>query len=444
MGAQTNGPADFGQVKFTCPCGKRILAPRPGVSVRCPKCGKVLTAPGGQSERKVVPTTRGSRPGTILPGREADRAGKMVAVWGGVAVTVVVLVLVCMVAMDIKKREREEHHQQEQEAIEEQHRQEQDAIAETIAKLKAEGDGFVKAGEFARAKATYEQALDTVKHLDSKDHGLKPRILAALKSDDVRFGADTRYTKFEGRWLTKVEAKAIVAEWKALMSCVGELTALLRRYIEERQGSSGPYAELLAQTITLCRQRNYAEARKGGEEVLRAAEGKAARHARFKQAWQECKADYAKALAAVQGRAQAHQGFTEGQRKSVASLDEMVKEIDQGERQDKVRRDELEKLLASDDVKYGLDPNYELSDGKWVRKSREYRLRLAIEKVASRRIRITVTTNFPDGTNLHLTATRTYYEKGNAAAYGGDFFARNTSAECNSYCGMGGSWPVRT
>ena len=32
-------------VKFMCACGKHILAPRHGVKVKCPKCGKVQTAP---------------------------------------------------------------------------------------------------------------------------------------------------------------------------------------------------------------------------------------------------------------------------------------------------------------------------------------------------------------------------------------------------------------
>ena len=47
MGTQSNGSANPEQdgVKFTCPCGKRIRVPQPGMTVKCPKCGSKLAAP---------------------------------------------------------------------------------------------------------------------------------------------------------------------------------------------------------------------------------------------------------------------------------------------------------------------------------------------------------------------------------------------------------------
>jgi len=54
--------------------------------------------------------------------------------------------------------------------------------------------------------------------------------------------------------------------------------------------------------------------------------------------------------------------------------------------------------------------------------SKDYHLDLQVEKVGPQSIKVIVTTNFPDNTNLCVSATRIYFEKGSSERYGGDLF----------------------
>jgi uncharacterized membrane-anchored protein YhcB (DUF1043 family) len=50
---------------------------------------------------------------------------------------------------------------------------------------------------------------------------------------------------------------------------------------------------------------------------------------------------------------------------------------------------------------------------------KEYQLNLSVRKTESREIKISIDTDFPNGTNLHVWVRRTYYEKGNPEKYSG-------------------------
>jgi len=60
---------------------------------------------------------------------------------------------------------------------------------------------------------------------------------------------------------------------------------------------------------------------------------------------------------------------------------------------------------------------------------RDYYINLNVAKIESRKIKIDISTNFPDGTNLLVDVSRVYYEKGKREKYSGDIFSKDRSVE---------------
>jgi hypothetical protein len=57
----------------------------------------------------------------------------------------------------------------------------------------------------------------------------------------------------------------------------------------------------------------------------------------------------------------------------------------------------------------------------------EYFINLEIIKIAARKIKVRVKTDFPDNTNLYINVSREYYEQGESEAYSGDIFMEDFS-----------------
>jgi len=62
-------------------------------------------------------------------------------------------------------------------------------------------------------------------------------------------------------------------------------------------------------------------------------------------------------------------------------------------------------------------------------KQKEYFVDLDITKLGDRKVKINIKTNFPEGTNMLVDATRIYYEKGKEEKYSGDIFSRDISVK---------------
>ena len=101
-----------GQVKFTCPCGKRIITPGPGMKILCPRCGKALRSPGEAKPSEQRPARRASR-------RKTDIMALAVGVLGVAAVAAVVAALAFRVKDDIGQRREAEEHKRNQDAVSE-------------------------------------------------------------------------------------------------------------------------------------------------------------------------------------------------------------------------------------------------------------------------------------------------------------------------------------
>lgn len=61
--------------------------------------------------------------------------------------------------------------------------------------------------------------------------------------------------------------------------------------------------------------------------------------------------------------------------------------------------------------------------------AREYFIDLDIVKLDSRKIKIDIATNFPDGTNLFVDVSRTYQEKGKSETYSGEMFNKDIAVK---------------
>jgi len=61
--------------------------------------------------------------------------------------------------------------------------------------------------------------------------------------------------------------------------------------------------------------------------------------------------------------------------------------------------------------------------------AREYFINLDIVKLDSRKIKIDITTNFPDGTNFFVDVSRTYQEKGKSETYSGEMFNKDIAVK---------------
>lgn len=95
-------------VKFACTCGKRILAPRPGARLKCPKCGVVQVAPGG-------PPATGQP--MARPRRRFDWTSITIGILGVGAIGGVVYFLGAKIRDDMRRRKAEEILVAQREAV---------------------------------------------------------------------------------------------------------------------------------------------------------------------------------------------------------------------------------------------------------------------------------------------------------------------------------------
>lgn len=176
-----------GQVKFACPCGKRILTPGPGLKILCPKCGKALRSPG---EPKGSP-----RPVPRKPRRKFDIMGIVVGVLGVVAVAAVAVALGLRLKDDVGRRKQEQEHQRSQELVSvfahellstpQPSASAVEAYHESLAMLAAEQAQASEVREAADAAAgKCREARTAVRQIDMPE-GL-PQQVVALLSDARR------------------------------------------------------------------------------------------------------------------------------------------------------------------------------------------------------------------------------------------------------------------
>ena len=106
---------------------------------------------------------------------------------------------------------------------------EREGVLLAVRDLKSEGDELISGQQYAKAKAEYEKALETLEQLEGPDDGLKAAIDELLNSDDIAYGMNPDYEKFEGRWMKKLEAMEIKRERfeeaqkaKGLVRCDGK------------------------------------------------------------------------------------------------------------------------------------------------------------------------------------------------------------------------------
>jgi hypothetical protein len=59
--------------------------------------------------------------------------------------------------------------------------------------------------------------------------------------------------------------------------------------------------------------------------------------------------------------------------------------------------------------------------------AREYQISLDVREISTRRLSVTVETDLPEGTNLLLTASRSFHERDNEETYAGDLLERDIS-----------------
>ena len=214
-------------VKFTCKCGKRLVASRDkaGKKTLCPKCGEAVPIPApaaapdvdsedhARPQREMEPDAEGQQPAAPEPqtaepsealgelrtwakplagGAVAIAAwlwvksvarkvspGHVVGIVGVAVVVIVVLVLGFKIRADAKERR----------------------ARGGVCSLKEAGDRLREGGQFAGAKEAYEAALKAIHQLDNKSHPLQEEIAAALQSPEVRYGSDPVYVLFEGKWM---------------------------------------------------------------------------------------------------------------------------------------------------------------------------------------------------------------------------------------------------
>lgn len=77
-----------------------------------------------------------------------------------------------------------------------------------------------------------------------------------------------------------------------------------------------------------------------------------------------------------------------------------------------------------------LEEEARQADAKWkvekqANEVKEYYINLNLTKKSSRRIVIDIGTNFPEGMNLLIDVSRTYFQKGNPDAYAGEIYSRD-------------------
>ena len=99
----------------------------------------------------------------------------------------------------------------------------------------------------------------------------------------------------------------------------------------------------------------------------------------------------------------------------------------------------LKEFRIQDFALYGtkwrsLEEEKKQADEEWKKqkqnpKVKEYQVNLGVKKSEGREIRISIDTDFPNGTNLHVSVRRTYYEKGKPEEYSGDIFSKDMAVQ---------------
>ena len=83
-------------------------------------------------------------------------------------------------------------------------------LVDFIQKIKAEGDALVEQGRYDLARQSYEEAMEHAEKLSDKNKAIKDAVKAALESDDIKYGDDPLYEKFEGKWISKMDKDALL------------------------------------------------------------------------------------------------------------------------------------------------------------------------------------------------------------------------------------------
>jgi len=89
---------------------------------------------------------------------------------------------------------------------------EKEGVLFTVKNFKSEGDRFLAGKQYAEAKAEYEKAIQTLDQLEEGDIELEAELTALLTSDDITYGMNPDYEKFEGKWMTWPEKSKIQRE----------------------------------------------------------------------------------------------------------------------------------------------------------------------------------------------------------------------------------------
>ena len=231
-------------VKVTCACGKRILAPRPGVTVLCPKCQEPVKVPGAPG---AAPSSAKRRRGSV---HLKSPRRSLFASFVGCAGIMAVLLTVGYIGLRIW----------------------QDRLVIKARGLKAAGDTLLTEEQLVPAKAAYEGALRAVHRLEQidlitrltiasrlealkdprvlryieplrklgitteRDLSLKLAIAEALECDDIKYGTDPDYRFDDGKWVCIRPQPAPVEDLPGFVTYpgAGDSAPRLPGIIEER------------------------------------------------------------------------------------------------------------------------------------------------------------------------------------------------------------------